>query len=42
MAVTHHSKSKKAALAMAKRLRKKGNKVSVNKLKKGYSVCSWK
>jgi len=42
MAVTHKCRKKKSALAMAKKLRKKGNKTSVNKTKKGYSVSAWK
>ena len=42
MAVTHHCRTKKGANAMARRLRRHGNQVSVNKTKKGYSVCAWK
>lgn len=42
MAVTHHCRSKSSAKAMARRLRKHGNKVSMNKTKKGYSVSAWK
>ena len=42
MAVTHHCRSKTSAKAMAHRLRKHGNNVSMNKLKKGWSVTAWK
>ena len=42
MAVTHHCRSKSGAKAMAKRLRKRGNNVSMTKTKKGWSVSSWK
>jgi len=42
MAVTHHCKNKTTARAMAKRLRKHGNKVSMSKTKKGWSVSAWK
>lgn len=42
MANTHHCRKKKSALALARRLRKYGNKASVNKTKKGYSVSAWK
>ena len=42
MAVVHHCRSKKGAKAMARKLRKHGNKVSMTKTKKGYSVNAWK
>lgn len=42
MAVTRHCKTKSSAKKMARRLRKKGNQVSVSKRSKGYSVTSWK
>ena len=42
MAVTHHCRSKSSAKAMARRLRKRGNKVSMSKLKKGWAVSAWK
>lgn len=42
MAVTHHCKSKTSARAMAHRLRKHGNNVSMSKRKVGWSVTAWK
>jgi hypothetical protein len=42
MANTHHCRTKRGAKKMAKRLRKYGNKASINKTKKGYSVTAWK
>jgi hypothetical protein len=42
MANTHHCRSKDGARKLAHRLRKRGNCVSVNKLKHGWSVTAWK
>lgn len=42
MAVTHHCRSKTSAKAMAHKLRKKGNQVSMSKRKVGWSVTAWK
>jgi len=42
MAKTHHCKTKKNAKILARKLRKKGVNVSMNKTKKGYSVVGWR
>jgi len=42
MAVTHRCRKKTGAKALARRLRKYGNKASLNKTKKGWSVTAWK
>jgi len=42
MANTHKCSTKTGAKQLARRLRKHGNKVSMNKTKKGWSVTAWK